>query len=103
MTRQDSRAIDYTCECPLDPGEERSTYIVTGHDGSETLCAYCADCAQLAALDWNGETAAIRLKADADADYDRGRRDFYAGLQPLSDGDDYRRGWSAACHVEGDL
>lgn len=54
------RKVDYTCECPLDPGEKRRLYKVTGHDGSTALCAYCPACAELAAMDWNGETAKIQ-------------------------------------------
>jgi len=49
----------YTCECG-DADEPRALYVVTGHDGSELVCAYCSCCAELAAIDWNGETAAIR-------------------------------------------
>lgn len=50
---------EYTCECELSEGEKRAAYRVTDHDGSVETCHYCADCAQLAAIDWNGETAAI--------------------------------------------
>lgn len=51
--------INYTCECPLEPGETRALYLVRGHDGSAVACSYCEDCAALAAMDWNGETASI--------------------------------------------
>ena len=51
---------DYTCECEPSAGQPvRSLYVVTHHDGTTTTCAYCNDCADLAADDWNGETAAI--------------------------------------------
>lgn len=50
---------DFTCECPLYEGETRALYRVTGHDGAEDVCEYCIDCADLARIDWNGETASI--------------------------------------------
>jgi len=53
--------VVYTCECPLDPGEERQLYRVTSHEGETVICAYCDTCAELAAVDWNGETAAIEV------------------------------------------
>lgn len=56
-----------TCECEgPEEGEQlpRALYMVTGHDGSRTVCCYCADCADLAAIDWNGETAAIEPIAE---------------------------------------
>jgi len=52
--------VDFTCECPLDPGEPRRLYQVTGHDGDVVLCSYCDDCAQLARDDWTGETASCK-------------------------------------------
>lgn len=56
----------YTCECEADEGEvlPRAPYRVTGHDGSIVVCCYCQDCADLAAIDWNGETAAIEPIAE---------------------------------------
>ena len=50
------RQVDHVCECDTDA---RSLYRVTAHDGSVSRCMYCAACAELAADDWNGETAAI--------------------------------------------
>ena len=47
----------FVCECDT---PERRPYIVTGHDGVDVVCRYCDDCAYLARVDWNGETAAIR-------------------------------------------
>lgn len=47
----------HTCECDT---PERRRYIVTGHDGSEALVAYCDGCYELAKCDWNGNTAAVR-------------------------------------------
>ena len=56
-----SDAPAYTCACEGEAGEvvERLRYRVTGHDGAEAVVCYCADCAELAQHDWNGETAAI--------------------------------------------
>ena len=34
-------------------------YLVTHHDGGESDVYYCADCADLARMDWNGETKSI--------------------------------------------
>jgi len=34
-------------------------YFVTHHDGRTSDCLYCADCAALARIDWNGETKSI--------------------------------------------
>lgn len=48
--------VDYTCECDA---PERRLYVVTDHEGRKSLCAYCDECAALAAIDWNGETASI--------------------------------------------
>lgn len=92
--------VEFTCECWT--REERQVYIVTGRDGRETLCAYCSDCARLAAMDWNGETAAIKLKAEADADFDAGWDAYYAGMLPYGN-DDTRAGWASANAREEDL
>lgn len=35
-------------------------YIVTDHEGKEHAVRYCDGCAELAAVNWNGETSAIR-------------------------------------------
>ena len=56
-----SPEITFTCECELYPNEVRGLYVVTGHDGSQDLCAYCSDCAAMAADDFNGETASIEV------------------------------------------
>lgn len=43
-----------------DQDAETRTYDVTHHDGTTSpRTRYCADCADLARMDWNGETAAI--------------------------------------------
>lgn len=34
-------------------------YRVTYHDGQSETVEYCDGCAELARMDWNGETAAI--------------------------------------------
>ena len=52
----DDDDIAYTCECEA---PERTRYIVTDHEGIEHVCDYCDECADLAAIDWNGETAEI--------------------------------------------
>lgn len=37
------------------------SYVVTHHGATEPeIVRYCDDCADLAAIDWNGETAEIR-------------------------------------------
>jgi hypothetical protein len=51
--------VDCVCECELEPGESRKFYTVTGHDDVDVIVAYCDGCAELAAVDWNGETKAI--------------------------------------------
>lgn len=51
--------VEFTCECDIATEQFRRLYLVTGHDGTRTVCSYCDDCAYLAAIDWNGETAAI--------------------------------------------
>lgn len=34
-------------------------YLVTFHDGGSQICVYCTDCADLAKVDYNGETRSI--------------------------------------------
>jgi hypothetical protein len=34
-------------------------YVVKHHDGSFSMVNYCADCADLARMDWNGNTEDI--------------------------------------------
>ena len=53
--------VEYACECvnPDDAPMARKLYTVTGHDGKTCVCSYCDDCADLASMDWNDETAAI--------------------------------------------
>lgn len=34
-------------------------FLVTFHDGHSEVVCYCEDCADLARIDWNGETAEI--------------------------------------------
>lgn len=51
----------FTCECVEVDGSEptRASYTVTSHEGARSRVRYCTDCAELAAVDWNGETKAI--------------------------------------------
>lgn len=51
----------FTCDCESTDGSPltRRRYRVTGFDGSAIICSYCADCAALARINWNGETSAI--------------------------------------------
>lgn len=51
----------FTCECVNEDGStpDRQRFRVTSHDGLFTICDYCVACAELATMDWNGETAAI--------------------------------------------
>ena len=46
----------YQCECDT---SDHKIYVVTYHDGTTEIVSYCDDCADLARLDWNGETASI--------------------------------------------
>ena len=54
---------EYTCDCDA---EERRPYVVIGHDESRTICHYCDQCAELAAVDYNGETKSIAPMSAAD-------------------------------------
>jgi hypothetical protein len=47
----------FVCEC-ANPGH-RNLFWVTDHEGRVTTALYCRDCAELARMDWNGETAKI--------------------------------------------
>lgn len=49
------------CECPLEQGERRRLYVVTSHQGDEGFVRYCPECYELALIDWNRETAKVRL------------------------------------------
>lgn len=46
------------CDGAVDGGAI-AKYRVQHHDGSTSDVHYCDDCAELARMDWNGETAAI--------------------------------------------
>lgn len=59
LPKQQREDVDYTCECPLHPGERRKLYLVTGTNGDKARCRYCDDCAELARSNWTGETASI--------------------------------------------
>ena len=37
-------------------------YRVTNHEGQTERIEYCEDCADLGAMDWNGETAKIEVQ-----------------------------------------
>lgn len=50
--------IAYTCDCQTTDPEHR-LYLVTDHHGAVSLVRYCDECAELAQMDWNGETAQI--------------------------------------------
>jgi hypothetical protein len=52
------RLVLETCE-GCEKHSDTKAYNVTSHAGSVALVWYCDDCADLAACDWNGETAAI--------------------------------------------
>lgn len=50
----------YVCECPLSAGETRKLYEVHGFDDDPgVICAYCADCAELAYVNWTGEVSGV--------------------------------------------
>lgn len=55
--------LEFTCCCAVDWASDvpwtTRPYLVTDHEGQTVICEYCDDCAELAAVDWNGETAAI--------------------------------------------
>lgn len=59
--------IDYTCEHDDAP---RALYLVTMHDGGKAVCSYCSGCAELARMDWNGETKSCEPLI-VDSPYDR--------------------------------
>lgn len=42
-----------------EPREDLAAFRVTFHNGIVETCVYCPECAGLASIDWNGETAAI--------------------------------------------
>ncbi len=50
--------LPYACEHDDAPRRE---YRVTDHEGCEWHCTYCDDCANLAKIDWNGETRSCEL------------------------------------------
>ena len=55
-------AVQVAHRCSAEDGCDEATikrYVVTNHEGQAAVCEYCDDCAELAAADWNGETAAI--------------------------------------------
>ncbi len=62
MASETAAATIYACDCeqnlriPLDT----AIYLVTNHDGEVCRVRYCDSCADLAACDWNGETANIK-------------------------------------------
>lgn len=60
--RDEAWSPTYTCECYEADGADspRRDYAVTDHAGMSCICRYCDDCAMLAGIDWNGETATIR-------------------------------------------
>lgn len=56
-------APSFTCECCKVDGRSvsRRLYLVTGNGGEVSTCSYCDECADLARMDYNGETAEIVL------------------------------------------
>lgn len=46
----------FACEC----GSPHRLYVVTDYEDREFFALYCDVCQDLAAVDWNGETKAIR-------------------------------------------
>lgn len=56
----DTRIAEVTeCDGCDDTGHALKRYLVTHHDGGESDCYYCDDCADLARMDYNGETKSI--------------------------------------------
>lgn len=53
ITTKTCEGCDGVCPGPVSP------FRVTNHEGKAFVVLYCADCADLARADWNGETAAI--------------------------------------------
>lgn len=52
--------VIYVCECELEDGEGRALHEIVSHEGVRAIVRYCDGCSELAALDWNGETATSR-------------------------------------------
>ena len=46
----------FICECDT---PERHAYLVTDHEGAQSAALYCRGCADLARVNWTGETAAL--------------------------------------------
>lgn len=59
MTNARNPLRNVTCNGCDEPRPTRS-YDVTFTDGHAERCDYCDDCAALARMNWNGETAGIR-------------------------------------------
>ena len=47
------------CEGPRDEPPDLGLYLVRFRDGHSARVWYCDECADLARIDWNGETAGI--------------------------------------------
>lgn len=52
------------CDGCDSPQPDLKLYLVTFHDGGEQEVYYCDDCAELARVDWNGETKSITPKPE---------------------------------------
>lgn len=52
--------VIYVCECEIEADATRDLFEVTSLEGARVVVRYCAGCAELAAMNWNGETASIR-------------------------------------------
>lgn len=56
----DTRTQDLTeCEGCEQERPDIAPYLIEHHDGGSSEVVYCADCAELARMDWNGETKSI--------------------------------------------
>jgi hypothetical protein len=58
-------AAPQICE-GCDESRPTSLHLITRHNGTTVRARYCADCAELARMDWNGETKSIAPALTAD-------------------------------------
>ncbi len=59
MNETESQIANECDGCGRCCGGDLAGYTVTHHDGSTCEARYCADCADLARMNWNGEIVSI--------------------------------------------
>jgi hypothetical protein len=70
MTRKAVSALTsltptFTCECGMTEGEDRLLHVILGFDGSWSCARYCSACAELARVNYTGETAFVARVVEA--------------------------------------